>query len=359
MSPGPPSLLSTPALPAIQSDVPPLDVLSMRASPSSQPPGNEYYRKQTGRPSVDVVRVLEEQGQQYMEHISALRKSKSNEDDMWEDVDEEVNEDVNDDVNKDIDQDINGVSEVHLPEEIMEVESNNINVQYLPQVFDTGTTQSEFDPFHYAPNVKALRTPDNVHPNCAVFLIYTLVVWLHTQWHLPFVACNALLLVLRLVLVLAGASIDPPLCITLTSALRALDIDPNPRILPVCIGCQQVFPADIAHDTTCSTCDKPLFNAKSSRPEQGRRKVIRTDPKPVLPPAIKSIQEQLQEMLLVAGFEKSLQSWRDVSRTPGVYHDIHNGAICKEIPDADGKPFYRKPPPDHELRIGLWLSLDW
>jgi hypothetical protein len=309
----------------------------------------EYVRKQTRRSSLETVAALEMQGQQHMERVrtsAELRTAKSN--DGWEDVDE--------------DEEAGGSGSAaflgtHLPEDNMEVDFTNANA-YGPSHTPVAQAQ-HIDPFQYVPAVQALRTLADVHTNPAVFLIYTLVVWLHTQWHLPFAACNTLLLVLRFILDLAGAHIDPPIRITLGSAMNALDLDPAPRILPVCISCQRVYPANTAHDAVCLPCNKPLFDIKPSKPNQERRKVVRTNPKPVLPVAIKSIQEQLEEMLLVPGFEKSLQLWKDVARLPGVYHDIHDGAICKEILGPDGKPFYCNPPLNNELRIGLSLSLDW
>jgi hypothetical protein len=306
--------------------------------PLLQERSSERPRKRARRPPLEAVEALEVHGQQYMEHIRAsgeLMTTDSNNE--WEDVDERAD---------------NASKKDNMGAEPSNVVSNGPRL--TPVALDPHA-----DPFQYVPAVWALRTPADVHPNPAVFLIYTLVVWLHTQWHLPFAACNTLLVVLRFILDLAGAHIDPPIRITLGSAMNALDVDPAPRILPVCINCQRVYPANTAHDTACLPCDKPLFNIKPSKPDQERRKAVGTNPTPVLPVAIKSIQEQLEEMLLVPGFEKSLQLWKDVTRTPGIYHDIHDGAVCKEILGPDGKPFYCKQPHNNELRIGLSLSLDW
>ncbi|KAJ7834059.1 hypothetical protein B0H14DRAFT_3462324 [Mycena olivaceomarginata] len=49
------------------------------------------------------------------------------------------------------------------------------------------------DPFYIAPKAtQHLPTATEVHPNRAVYLIYVVVFWLHSQFHLPFRACNAL-----------------------------------------------------------------------------------------------------------------------------------------------------------------------
>jgi len=71
-------------------------------------------------------------------------------------------------------------------------------------------------------------------------MISLLVFWLHAQCHLPFRACNAILVCLALIFKSAGIVLDPPMYSTLPSVMTALRADPIFQVCPVCPTCRHV-----------------------------------------------------------------------------------------------------------------------
>ena len=72
--------------------------------------------------------------------------------------------------------------------------------------------ENDPDPFCYKlETIECLPSVSDVHPNCVVYIIYLLVLWMNTQFHLPFQACNAFLIVVGLAFEAAGVIIDPPM----------------------------------------------------------------------------------------------------------------------------------------------------
>ena len=112
------------------------------------------------------------------------------------------------------------------------------------------------DPFYYppAPPMK-FPTPADIHPHQVVYIIYLLVFWLHAQCHLPFRACNAVLVCFGLVLRALGTTINPPMYTTLPSIMSTLGADPVFQICPVCPVCMEVFPASSPASAICATCN--------------------------------------------------------------------------------------------------------
>jgi len=77
---------------------------------------------------------------------------------------------------------------------------------------------------------------------------------------------------------------------------------------------------------------------------------------------MKSLEEQISDLLAVPGVEDELDAWRRKDRVPGEYTDIFDGNVCKELPGYDGKPFFlpdQKEVEDGELRVGVSLGVDW
>ena len=82
------------------------------------------------------------------------------------------------------------------------------------------------DPFHYIPPpAHQIWTPAEIHPNRAVAIIYLLVLWLHTQYHLAFRACSAVLVVLAIAFRAAGSPIEPSMLTTLPPVIKCLDAE--------------------------------------------------------------------------------------------------------------------------------------
>ncbi|THU96176.1 hypothetical protein K435DRAFT_819510 [Dendrothele bispora CBS 962.96] len=182
--------------------------------------------------------------------------------------------------------------------------------------------------------------------------LYTLVVWLHTHFHVPFLACNVVLFVVsNIVKAVDPSIIAPPVTFysTLPTVLNHMGVEPDFQVLPVCPSCLKPYPAST---TSCSICDAPLFRFIQSL---NRRNSAGANSNPFLQFPMKSIESQLREILLVPGMEDLLEQWRDVSRVDGEYQDIFDGAICKELKGVDGRLFFANPLPD-ESNIAFLLS---
>ncbi|KZT18076.1 hypothetical protein NEOLEDRAFT_1081034 [Neolentinus lepideus HHB14362 ss-1] len=188
--------------------------------------------------------------------------------------------------------------------------------------------------------------------------IYALVTWLHLQFHLPRIACNAVLAALSYILLSIAPELDSPY-VTLKAANHALGLDIPTHTLPVCPHCREVYPASSATPSACVRCDAELFI--SDRTQRGRKRQARM---PLVRCPYLSISQQLPSILGVPGTAPLLDKWRKAHRVPGLYQDIFDGRICRELKAPDGTPFFSNTPAEHEngpngeLRIGLTLGAD-
>ncbi|KAJ7301764.1 hypothetical protein DFH08DRAFT_992213 [Mycena albidolilacea] len=220
------------------------------------------------------------------------------------------------------------------------------------------------DPFYIAPKAtQHLPTATEVHPNRTVYLIYVVVFWLHSQFHLPFRTCNALLAIFALALQAGGALINPPIRTTLPTVIAHLGAEPSVQILPVCPGCLEVLPVSTPPDSVCTRCADPLFPPNNPTPSQKRKNTTPENPRPYLQFPTKSLAEQLATLLSVEGVEDEIE--RSLAkakvRKPGVWKNIFDGKICQELPTAEGSWFFF--PSDEEvaageLRIGATMAVD-
>lgn len=228
------------------------------------------------------------------------------------------------------------------------------------------TPVPEPDPFQYTPAASTSNPPPdpaNFHPSgIFIYVIYMLVFWLHSQCHLSFRACNAVLACFAIVLRAAGVIVEPDLYLTLPSVMTSLGADPTFQICPVCPTCQQVYPPSIVATATC--CSKPLFDTTPTVAEQRRGRSTREKPKPLLQFPFKSLEDQLTTVLSNIAVEEEIeQSINKVKASiPGVYNNIFDGKVCKELKCKDGTLFFS--PSDEvkasgELRIGVTLGVDW
>ncbi|KAF8057435.1 hypothetical protein FPV67DRAFT_1677229 [Lyophyllum atratum] len=229
----------------------------------------------------------------------------------------------------------------------------------------SATSEEPPDPFYYTPEPStAFPTPKDVHPNRVVYIIYLLVLWLHTQCHLPFRACNATLVCFGLVLRAAGAPVSPPMATTLPTVISALRAEPSFQVNPVCPRCMRVYPASISPDSKCSSCESPLFANKTTPAQQRSGRGAPEKPRPLVQFPNKSLAEQLAIMLATPGIEDVVEgSVNNIKKSvPGTYTNIFDGKVCQELPCADGSLFF-SPSPEQiqagELRIGVSLGVDW
>lgn len=200
-----------------------------------------------------------------------------------------------------------------------------------------------------------------VHPDGGVYILYILVTWLHSQFHLPFRACNAILVVFGLILQSFGITTSMPVLATLPSVMERLGVEPTFRVLPVCPQCLEVYPEDPATGPKCTVCGTDLF--KTGRTRGGKDRASKA-PVPDLRFPYKSIAAQLAEIVALPGMEDELDGWRRLPRKSRHYSDFFDGSIARDLKGHDDQPFFANGEldldgPDGELRIGLTLGADW
>lgn len=214
------------------------------------------------------------------------------------------------------------------------------------------------DPFldHDPPTMAAPVTGEEVHPVPAVFMVYLLVSWLHLQFHLPFRACNAILLVFAQVVRSVGVALGGPAPLsTLTSAMSKLELEPSFTVLPVCPNCFEVYP--VGSPGICTLCNTFIYKPQAAN-------ATRATKVPLLRFPFKSLESQLRGVLAVPGVEPELDKWRTAPRPAEKYTDIFDGDICKNLKAHDGHKFFQNDlgdehGPGGELRIGVTLGVDW
>jgi hypothetical protein len=194
-----------------------------------------------------------------------------------------------------------------------------------------------------------------------LLVVYAIIAWLHFQFHLPRVACNALLAFLARLLRYFDPTATSPF-VTLLSATRALGVDPAVELLAVCPKCRDVYPSSGSRHAQekCNTCHIDLFLPDHTR--RGNSRAVKT---PVIKYPYIPLSEQVRSILKIPGIEASLENWRNKPRSPGEYGDIFDGKMCRlKLKAPDGSLFFSNRPqerhgPNNELRIGVNLGVDW
>ena len=202
--------------------------------------------------------------------------------------------------------------------------------------------------------------PSTVHPHRAVYLVYMLVIWLHTQFKLPYRACHVVLVIMGIIFSLLTVNLTPRMLLTLEPVLSLMEVEPTFYILPVCPVCKMPHPVSTPLGSPCMRCGGAIFNTAPTPAEQRRGKTKRTRVVPLLRFPYKPIEQQLAE--LIPQVEDQLDKCRTRSRKEGEYIDHFDGRICKELEGPDGLPFFRPDlteMPNGELRIGITAGFDW
>jgi hypothetical protein len=194
-----------------------------------------------------------------------------------------------------------------------------------------------------------------------LLVVYAIIAWLYFQFHLPCVACNALLASLACLLRFFDPTAMAPF-ITLQSATCALGVDPRIQLLAVCPKCRDVYPSSESRHAQdkCTTCQTPLFLPDHTR--QGNQRTFKT---PVIKYPYLPLSDQIISTLKIPGVETLLDDWRAKPRIAGEYSDIFDGNMCRlKLRAPDGSLFFSNRPherrgPNGELRIGVNLGVDW
>jgi hypothetical protein len=110
---------------------------------------------------------------------------------------------------------------------------DEINVNAIPP--SSEPTEDDVDPFLVDRHPTRLITDVLAIPH-HLLVIYVLVSWLHLQFHLPHIACNAVLAILACLIKFFDPHLPLPF-ISLQSVTRMLAVDPPIELLPVCPNC--------------------------------------------------------------------------------------------------------------------------
>ncbi|VDB84878.1 unnamed protein product [Peniophora sp. CBMAI 1063] len=205
-----------------------------------------------------------------------------------------------------------------------------------------------------------------IHPG--VYLLYLLVAWLHAQCKLAFVACDTVLRVVGQIIAAFApgwSTGQPPVLGSLKSVMENLGVEPDFQVLPTCPFCLEVYPSSryTSPNAPCDRCHEPVFRSIRSlnrRLRPGARLIV-----PSLQFPMKSIEDQLRDIIAVPGVEDTLDGWRQLAHIPGEYRRIFDGRIIRsELKAANGRLFFENPLPVQtgvapELRIGLSMGVDW
>ncbi len=214
------------------------------------------------------------------------------------------------------------------------------------------------DPFvveHYADPSNHREPEVSEH----LLVMYAIIGWLYFQFHLPRVACNAVLVFLARLLRFFDPTATSPF-VTLQSATRALGVNPPVELLAVCPKCWDVYPSSGSRHAQerCNTCQTDLF-----LPEHTRRGNLRAVKTPVIKYPYIPLSKQIRLILKIPGIEASLDGWRNKLRFPGEYGDIFDGKMCRlKLKALDGSLFfsnYKRHGPNDELQISVNLGVDW
>ncbi|KIN96499.1 hypothetical protein M404DRAFT_33208 [Pisolithus tinctorius Marx 270] len=215
------------------------------------------------------------------------------------------------------------------------------------------------DPFFINEEVQADRADLAEFPD-HVAVIHATVSRLHLQFHLPCIACNALLAIFSLLLLFFNSNSSLPFT-TLHSGNCILSVDKPVHTLPVCLTCRDVYlPATspLCHDT-CTSCNIDLFLPGQTL--QGNAHALKT---PIVKYPYLPLSEQISSILMIPGIEDVLDGWRGKSCSPGIYMDIFDGSICRtKLKGPDGKLFFsndwnEQHGPNNELCLGVNLGVD-
>ncbi|KAG1758068.1 hypothetical protein EDD22DRAFT_957259 [Suillus occidentalis] len=193
------------------------------------------------------------------------------------------------------------------------------------------------DPFTVEEGFPSMNDTDLASIPPHLLSIYAVVSWLHLQFHLPRIACNALLAVFA------------------CSSHRVLGVDTPTFTFLVFPSCRDVYPpagSPHSHETYTS-CKIDLFLPGLTK--RGNQRPVKT---PIVKYPYLPLSEQIKSMLKISGLEAVLDDWRCKPRSPGQYSDIFDGEVCRtKLKGPNGKPLFSNLPhekngPDGELWIG-------
>ena len=159
------------------------------------------------------------------------------------------------------------------PEDLLDLHKDHVdNPEHEDDIsayagpFHSEPSEDELDPFVVESDISMPSTSVIQRGPDHLLVIYVIVAWLHMQFSLLRITCNALLVFLACLLTLLILGIQPPF-ITLHSATQTLGIDPQIILLSVCPNCRDIFPLASSKyvQDECTTCKTPLFLSNQTK----------------------------------------------------------------------------------------------
>jgi hypothetical protein len=235
------------------------------------------------------------------------------------------------------------------------------NISAYAGPFHSKPSKDKLDPFVVKSDISMPSTSVIQRGPDHLLVIYMIVAWLHMQFSLLCVACNALLACLAHLLTFLIPDIRPPF-IMLHSTTRTLGIDPQIILLSVCPNCRDVFPSASSKyvQDECTACKTPLFLSDQTKQENPRTIKTPRIKYPYLP-----LSNQIVALLKIPGIEALLDQWHTKPYSPGEYSNIFDRNMCclkLRVPNRtlffSNQPYERNGP-GGELCIGVNLGVDW
>ena len=132
--------------------------------------------------------------------------------------------------------------------------------------------ENAVDPFH----PRSRRVPPDhtpvlqIHESSCVCILYLLVAWLHSQFHVPMRALSAILGVVRLILLATGLDAMTGVAAIYKTVQSHMGIEPSFDVLPVCAKCLEPHPANYKAKECCK-CGLPLFLPNIDAPQSKKK----------------------------------------------------------------------------------------
>jgi len=229
-----------------------------------------------------------------------------------------------------------------------------------PDCGPSALTEDDPDPFlvNRHPTNASVNVLDIPHH---LLIIYTMVSWLHLQFNLPHIACNAVLAFLTCLVMFFNPQILAPF-ITLQSITRTLAVDPSIELLAVCPKCRDILPSAASEHMqhSCTSCKIPLF-----LPDHTKRGISCITKTPEIKYSYLSLSQQLISILKTPGIKALLDNWWTKPQLSGEYGDIFDGNMCHlQLKAHNSSLFFinlshKRHGPNGELHIGVNLGVDW
>lgn len=191
--------------------------------------------------------------------------------------------------------------------------------------------------------------------------VQLLVAMLHTQFHVSFRACGALLNGLKIILRGLGVEGEDDVPGTLNTVLSRLEVNDRFHVAPSCGKCHRLYSSEAPPLAMCGVCSEPLFHTMRRSLFQSLNRGSCPPTVPIQAVPIASLKTLLEDFLIEASNEFEVDAWRHERSRPGYATRIMDGKVWQDALDMNGLPFFDSnslTEPD-ELRIGLTFSVDW